>query len=133
MQPHQGWLKYECDRIRMTGDQKGTYQDELVYKTVQTLYPASTCRLVSLAALGTERGTLDEVIQRTRIRIHPIANRISGLGVIGTSLIRIDIERNPGVVIVGGDGTIARGGRTRRFGVFAVFVPGLFFFVLVGG
>jgi hypothetical protein len=89
--------------------------------------------LFSLPALGTERGTLDEVIQRIGIRIHLVANRISGLSVIVASLICIDIERNLGVVIGACDGIITRGGRTRRFGVFAVFVPGLFFFVLIDG
>ncbi len=134
MQPPQGRLQYECDGIRMTGDQKRTYEEEPDKRRSGNLCSRHQfVRLASLPALRTKRGTLDEVIQRTRIRIHLVAKRTPGLGVIGASLVRIDIERNPGVVIGGCDGTIARGGRTGRFGVFAVFVPGLFFFVLVGG
>jgi hypothetical protein len=42
MQPYKRRLHYEFDRIRMTGDQKGTWQDEVAYKIDWETSVAST-------------------------------------------------------------------------------------------
>ena len=61
MQPHQGRLHYEFDRIRRMEDQNGA--NGLINRLGNLCSPYRLSRLASLSALGTERGTLDEVIQ----------------------------------------------------------------------